>query len=180
MQCTEYSKIWLHLTFVALSLTFIRGHKAFLEFHADRVFIGLPCGQGQPSRIWKVQCDWLRLGKECCSRLSRRLWGGTKYELPLKRLHGRLLVSQSVFLTLLNAKAPHRVLRQWFMFLKNRWLYTLAKSACVTKVFQQKGRSVEWKGTWPSHRNNETLLFAEVSTFVIVRNKVEEHHDHGY
>ena len=32
MQCTEYSKIWLHLTFAALSLTFIRGHKASLVF----------------------------------------------------------------------------------------------------------------------------------------------------
>ena len=28
------------------------------------------------------------MGKECCSRLSRRLWGGTKYELPEKRLVG--------------------------------------------------------------------------------------------
>ena len=54
------------------------------------------------------------------------------------------------------------------------------KSACVTKVFQQKGRSVELTETWLSHRNNETLLFAEVSTFVIVRNKVEEQQDHGY
>ena len=83
MQCTEYSKIWLHLTFAALSLTFIRSHKAFRVFLADRVIIGLPCGQGQLSRIWKVQCDWLSLGKECCSRLSRRrLWEGTKSELP--------------------------------------------------------------------------------------------------
>ena len=81
MQCEEYSKIWLNLTFAALNLTFIRGHKAFPGFHADRV-IGLPCGQGQPSRIWKVQCDWLSLGKECCSRLSKCLWGQTKYELP--------------------------------------------------------------------------------------------------
>ena len=29
MQCTEYSKNWLNLTFVALNLTFIRGPKAF-------------------------------------------------------------------------------------------------------------------------------------------------------
>ena len=36
-------------------------------FHADQVIFVLPCNQGQPSRIWKVQCDWLRLGKECCS-----------------------------------------------------------------------------------------------------------------
>ena len=58
----------------------------FFQCHADRVIIGLPRllprGQGQPSRIWKVQCDWLSLGKECCSRLSRNLRGGTKYELP--------------------------------------------------------------------------------------------------
>ena len=43
----------------ALSLTFIRVQKAFPVFHADRVIIRLPCGQGQISRIWKVQCDWL-------------------------------------------------------------------------------------------------------------------------
>ena len=64
MQCTEYSKIWLNLTFAAPSLTFIRDHKAFPVSHADRVIIGLPCSQGQLSRIWKVQFDWLSLGKE--------------------------------------------------------------------------------------------------------------------
>ena len=42
----------------------MRGHKAFPVFHAERVIIGLPCGQGQPSRIWKVQCDWLSLEEE--------------------------------------------------------------------------------------------------------------------
>ena len=26
--------------------------------------------------------DWLSVGKECCPRLSRRLWGGKIYELP--------------------------------------------------------------------------------------------------
>ena len=68
---------WVNLTFAALRLTFIRGHEGFLKFHADRVIIGLPCGQGQLSRIWKVQRDWLSVGKECCPLLSRRLWGGT-------------------------------------------------------------------------------------------------------
>ena len=29
----------------------MRGHKAFLVFHAEQVIIGLPWGQGQPSRI---------------------------------------------------------------------------------------------------------------------------------
>ena len=90
MVCMEYSKISLNLTFAALNLTFTRGQKAFPVFHADRVIIRLPCGQGQLSRIWKVQCDWLSLGKEYCSRLSRRLWGGMKNELLYKRLRGRL------------------------------------------------------------------------------------------
>ena len=40
-------------------------------FHADQVIIRLPCGRGHLSRIWKVQCDWLSMGKECCLRLSR-------------------------------------------------------------------------------------------------------------
>ena len=82
MECMEYSKIRLNLIFAALNLTFTRGQKAFPVFHADRVIIRLPCGQGQLSRIWKVHCDWLSLGKECYSRLSRRLWGGMKNELP--------------------------------------------------------------------------------------------------
>ena len=91
MQCMKYSKIWLNPTFAALNLTFIRGQKAFPVFHADRVIIRLPaCGQGQLSRIWKKQCDWLSLGKECCLRLSRRLWEGMKSELPYKRPRGRL------------------------------------------------------------------------------------------
>ena len=82
MQCLEYSEIRLNLIFAAQNLTFIRGKKYFPVFHADRVIIKLPYGQGQLSRIWKVQCDWLSLGKECCTRLSRRLWGGMKDELP--------------------------------------------------------------------------------------------------
>ena len=68
----------VNLSFAALRLTFIWGHEGFLKFHADGVIIGLPCGQGQLSRIWKVRRDWLSVGKECCPRLSRRL-------APLKR-----------------------------------------------------------------------------------------------
>ena len=59
-----------------MSLIFIRGHEGFSKSHADRVIIVLPYGQGQLSRMWKVQRDWLSVGKECCPR------GGTKYELP--------------------------------------------------------------------------------------------------
>ena len=93
MQCMEYSKIWLNLIFAALNLTFIRGQKAFPVFNADRVIIRLPCGQGQLSRIWEVQCGWLSMGRECCLRLSRRLWGGMKNELPKESLRGRLCFS---------------------------------------------------------------------------------------
>ena len=78
MKCIEYFKIWLNLIFAALNLTFIRGQKVFPVFHADRIIIRLPCGQGQLSRIWKVQCNWLSFGKECCLRLSRRWWVGMK------------------------------------------------------------------------------------------------------
>ena len=73
MQCTKNFKIWLNLSFAALSLTWIRGHEGFSKFHGDRVIIGLPCGQGQLSRIWKVQRDWLSLGNECCLRLYVRV-----------------------------------------------------------------------------------------------------------
>ena len=82
MKCMEYSKILLNLIFAALNLRFIRGQKVFPVIPADRVIIRLPCGQGQLSRIWKVQCDWLSMGKECCLQLSRRLWGGMENELP--------------------------------------------------------------------------------------------------
>ena len=85
---------WVNLTFAALSLIFIRGHEGFSKYHADRVVIGLPCGQGQLSRIWKVQHERLSVGKECCPQLSRHLWGGMKHELPKKRLCGRLLFTQ--------------------------------------------------------------------------------------
>ena len=82
MKCMEYSKILLNLIFAALNLRFIRGQKVFPVIHVDRVIIRLPCGQGQLSRIWKVQCVWLSIGKECCLQLSRRLWGGMENELP--------------------------------------------------------------------------------------------------
>ena len=39
MQCMEYSKIWLNLTFAALNLTFIRGQKAFEVFYADHSWL---------------------------------------------------------------------------------------------------------------------------------------------
>ena len=70
-----------NLIFLALNLTFIRGHKAFPVFHAGRAIIGLARGQGQLSRIWKLQSDWLSLGKEFCSWLSRHSWGGIKDEV---------------------------------------------------------------------------------------------------
>ena len=54
---------WVNLIFAALSLIFITGHEGLSKFHADRVIIGLPCGQGQLSRIWKVQRDWLNVGR---------------------------------------------------------------------------------------------------------------------
>ena len=82
MQCMEYSKLWPSLTFAALIVTLIRGYKAFPVFHADRVIIGLPCSQFNFPELGKYNVDWLSLGKECCSQLSRCLWEGTKYELP--------------------------------------------------------------------------------------------------
>ena len=36
------------------------------------------------------------MGKECSSRLRKRLWGWTKYELPYKRLRGRLQLMGTV------------------------------------------------------------------------------------
>ena len=77
----EYFNIGLKLTFAALNLTFIRGQKAFSVFHANQVIVRLPSGQGQLSRIWRVQCDWQSLEMECYLRLSRCLWGGMKDEL---------------------------------------------------------------------------------------------------
>ena len=98
MQCKEYSKIWRNLIFAALNLKFIRGDKAFPVFHSDLAITGLPCGQGQLSRIWKVQCDRLSLGKECCSRL-KRLLEGMRDALPWEAT--QLLASSKI-------SAPHQ------------------------------------------------------------------------
>ena len=52
-----------------LSLTCNKGHKAFLVFHADRV------------HLWGYPAVKVNL-PEFLLRLSRRLRGGKKYELP--------------------------------------------------------------------------------------------------
>ena len=139
MKCKEYSKIWLNLIFAALNLTFIRGQKAFPVFNADRVIIRLPCGQGQLSRIWKVQCDWLSLGKECCLRLSRRLWEGMKKRAPLKtpaweattkcncssKIHFILIIVVVALLLLLRTFLPE--------FYFSRGSFTILELACSTR-----------------------------------------------
>ena len=54
-------------------------------FHADRVIIdGLTCSQGQPSRIWKVQRDWLSLGKGMLFSVEQALAGRDEIRTPLK------------------------------------------------------------------------------------------------
>ena len=74
----------MNLTFAALRLTFIRGHEGFLKFHADRVIIGLPCGQGQLSRIWKVQRDLAKRGKGMLSSVEQAFVGREEIRAPLK------------------------------------------------------------------------------------------------
>ena len=57
----------------------------FSVFHADRVIIdGLTCGQGQPSRIWKVQRDWLSLGKGLLFSVEQALEERDEIRTPLK------------------------------------------------------------------------------------------------
>ena len=54
-------------------------------FQADRVIIdGLTCGQGQPSRIWKVQRDWLSLLKGLLFSVEQALAGRDEIRTPLK------------------------------------------------------------------------------------------------
>ena len=53
-------------------------------FHADRVIFRLPCGQGQLSRIWKVQCDWLSMGKGMLSSVEQAFVGRNEKRAPLK------------------------------------------------------------------------------------------------
>ena len=48
-------------------------------FHA----IGLTCGQGQPSRIWKVQRDWLSLLKGLLFSVEQALEGRDEIRTPL-------------------------------------------------------------------------------------------------
>ena len=101
MQRITYSKIWLNLTFAALNLTFIRGQKAFPVFHAERVIIRLPCGEGQ-STVWMAKfgkgmlfsVEQAFVGRdERRAPLKTPAWGGMKDELPQKRLRGRLAPS---------------------------------------------------------------------------------------
>ena len=53
-------------------------------FHADRVIIRLPCGQGQLSRIWKVQCGLAKLGKGMLSSVEQAFVGRDEKRAPLK------------------------------------------------------------------------------------------------
>ena len=84
MQCMEYSKLWPSLTFAALIVTLTRGYKAFPLFHADRVIIGLPCSQGQFSRIWKVQCRLAKLGKRMLFSVEQVFVGRDEIRAPIK------------------------------------------------------------------------------------------------
>ena len=57
----------------------------FPVFYADRVIIdGLTCGQGQPSRIWKAQRDWLSLLKGLLFSVEQALAGRDEIRTPLK------------------------------------------------------------------------------------------------
>ena len=57
----------------------------FPVFHTDRVIIDrLTRGQGQPSRIWKVQYDWLSLGKGLLLSVEQALAGRNEIRTPLK------------------------------------------------------------------------------------------------
>ena len=85
MQCTEYSRRRLNLTFATLSLKFIISHKAFPVFHADRVILsGYPAGQGQPSRIWKVPMWSANNGKGMLFSVTQAFVGRDEIRAPLK------------------------------------------------------------------------------------------------
>ena len=53
-------------------------------FHADRVIIGLPCGQGQFFRIWKVQNTLAKLGKRMLFSVEQVFVGTDEIQAPLK------------------------------------------------------------------------------------------------
>ena len=57
----------------------------FPVFHTDRVIIDrLTRGQGQPSRIWEVQYDWLSLGKGLLLSVEQALAVRDEIRTPLK------------------------------------------------------------------------------------------------
>ena len=78
MQRITYSKIWLNFTFAALNLTFVRGQKAFPVFHAERVIIRLPCGEGQ-STMWLG-----KFGKGMLFSVEQAFVGRDERRAPLK------------------------------------------------------------------------------------------------
>ena len=58
----------------------------FPVFHTDRVIIDrLSRGQGQPSRIWKVQYDWLSLGNGLLLSVEQALAGRDEIRTPPAR-----------------------------------------------------------------------------------------------
>ena len=57
----------------------------FPVFHTHRVIIDrLTRGQGQPSRIWKAQRDWLSLLKGLLFSVEQALAGRNEIRTPLK------------------------------------------------------------------------------------------------
>ena len=75
---------WVNLTFAALRLTFIRGHEGFLTFHADRVIIGLPCGQGQLFQNLESTTWLAKRGKGMLSSVEQAFVGRDETRAPLK------------------------------------------------------------------------------------------------
>ena len=88
-------------------------------FRADRLIIGLPCSQVQPSRLWKVQCDWVHLGKECLFSVAQAFGGGGGGEIraPLKT-------------------PAWEAMKVWDV-IENR--------ACAAKTFTVERRALQWR-----------------------------------
>ena len=85
MQCMEYSKIWLNLTFAALNLTFINGQKALQVFHVRssncQITVRLRSTfQDLESTMWLA-----KLGKGMLFSVEQAFVGRDERRAPLKR-----------------------------------------------------------------------------------------------
>ena len=164
MQCTEYSKIWLNLTFAALSLTFIRGHKVFPVFMADRVIYQVTLWsrstfQNLESTMWLA-----KLGKGMLFLVEQAFVRRDVTQAPLKTPADVGGYMQCKFQKIINSlcKSPTAVASQGKVknFAHPTWWCWLTVNMCCFKVDLKILRRIEGNHT---HWTDKSLVKSKYS-----------------